>query len=153
MTATSNNGSSPQPDPDPKPDRSRYEPLQRYTDFVGRVQRLGARSRRADSSRWLLIAGGVLVPLGLFLVILGWSGAASTPFVFEQIPYLISGGLLGVGLMVLGGIIYFSYWLTLIVRETRQERRELIEILSALRAEAAERAAQPAPRAKSSRAR
>jgi hypothetical protein len=110
------------------------ESLRRYGEYLSRLRGLRSPARRGDTNRWLLVAGGILVPLGIFLVLLGWSGAAATPLVFEQIPYLISGGLLGVGLMVLGGLLYFSYWMTILVRETRHERRELLEILAALRA-------------------
>jgi hypothetical protein len=39
------------------------------------------------------------------LVILGWAGAAGTPLLFERIPYLISCGLLGLGLIFCGGFV------------------------------------------------
>jgi hypothetical protein len=133
--------------------RPESEPLRRYTEYMSRLQGLRPGSRRGDASRWLLVAGGILVPLGIFLVLLGWSGAAATPLVFEQIPYLISGGLLGVGLMVLGGIVYFSYWMTVLVKESRQERRELLEIIATLRADpTAPTPTAPAPAARSKRA-
>jgi hypothetical protein len=79
--------------------------------------------------RWLLIVGGVLVPIGILLVVLGWIGASRTPFVFEQIPYLISGGLLGISLVFGGGFVYFAYWQTRTVRDARQHQQELLAAL------------------------
>lgn len=40
---------------------------------------------------------------GFLLIVLGWNGAASKDFVQGQFPYLISGGLAGVSL-VIGGV-------------------------------------------------
>lgn len=94
-------------------------------------ERAGAlRSRRTGSGvddRWLLIGGGVAMPLGLVLILLGWYGSAQTALPFEQTPYLISGGILGLALVVGGGLLYFAYWLTLLVREGRSERERVAE--------------------------
>lgn len=40
---------------------------------------------------------------GFLLIVLGWNGAASLDYVQGQIPFLISGGLAGTGLIV-GGV-------------------------------------------------
>ena len=74
--------------------------------------------------RALLIIGGVALFGGLAAIIIGWVGASHTPNVFEQIPYMISGGLLGLGLIFIGGSFYFSYWLTRMVQENRESRQE-----------------------------
>lgn len=42
---------------------------------------------------------------GLFLVFLGWNGAATYDRVPAQLPYLISGGVAGLCLVVIGGSI------------------------------------------------
>jgi hypothetical protein len=39
---------------------------------------------------------------GFLLIVLAWSGAASTRYVDAQIPFLISGGLTGIGLVGCG---------------------------------------------------
>lgn len=126
-------------------DETASESRRRYLTHLQQLQRL--RGRRVGSGRILLIVGAVLVPLGVALVLLGWQGASGTPLVFEQIPYLISGGLLGLGLMVLGGLVYFGYWLSLLVRESRLERREMISLLSAIKSqmESASRAEEGPP--------
>lgn len=41
---------------------------------------------------------------GFLLIVLGWNGAASLDYVQGQLPYLISGGMAGVGLIV-GGLV------------------------------------------------
>ena len=43
-----------------------------------------------------------LLVLGFLLIVLAWSGAASTRYVDAQIPFVVSGGLSGIGLIVCG---------------------------------------------------
>ena len=100
------------------------------SSFAARVQRLRTRAGAGSLDRWLLIVGGVLVPLGICLVLLGWIGASRTPLVFEQTPYLISGGLLGTCLVFGGGFIYFSYWQTVRVRDARAQHAEVVGVLN-----------------------
>jgi hypothetical protein len=105
------------------------------TDSVGRLDRLGTAvskirgGRRIDIDRAQLIGGGALAVLGLAAIVVGWLGAANTGFEFEQIPYLISGGLLGLALCFLGGFVYFAYWITRLVRESRTQSERAAEIL------------------------
>ena len=47
-------------------------------------------------------------------------GAAHTGHVYEQTDYLISGGLLGLGLIFIGGFLYFGYWMTRQIRVTEE---------------------------------
>jgi hypothetical protein len=108
------------------------DPMVRQERLAGRVGRLRTRSGNGNLDRWLLLTGGALMPLGFLLVILGWAGASHTPLLFEQIPYLISGGLLGVALVFAGGFVYFAYWMTLLVRESRTARVDLQASLSRL---------------------
>lgn len=75
------------------------------------------------SDNWLLIVGSALLPLGIGLILLGWYGAAQTTLDWEQTPYLISGGLLGLGILGIGTAMYFSYWMTRLVRNTEASAR------------------------------
>ena len=105
-----------------------------------RLQRLseGVRNLRAGggtlhlSERVLLVLAGILAPTGLGLVVLGWRGAATTPNLFEQIPYLISGGLLGLGCVFLGSFFYFAHWLTELVKEHRAQSAAVVEAIGRL---------------------
>jgi hypothetical protein len=99
------------------------------------LTRVGGSVAGADRlERWLLIGGGVLLPLGLLVIVLGWYGASRTGRLFEQIPYLISGGMLGLGLVVAGGFFYFGYWLTRIVKESRAQADRAVEALARIEA-------------------
>lgn len=86
---------------------------------------LAGRARSMDAARVLLRVGAIAVPLGLLAIVLGYWGAAHAPREIEQTPYLISGGLLGLALVVVGGFAYFGYWLS---RTVAQQQR-IIELL------------------------
>ena len=119
---------------------------------VARHQRLAAgvaalRVRRSGGvplERVLLIVGSVLVPLGALLILLGWYGASHTPNLFEQVPYLISGGLLGLAFVAAGGFFYFGYWLTKQVYEARSQNDQLVAALNRIEGQL-NRDAYPAP--------
>ena len=102
------------------------------------VKKLQARAGWRQLERWLLILGAFLLVLGIAAIGLAWYGASHTPFLFEQIPYLISGGLLGLGLAFVGGFFYFGYWLTRLLAQNRENgarmERVLVEIKDVLMA-------------------
>jgi len=82
--------------------------------------------------RVALIGGAAAMTLGLSLIFLGWYGAAHTPRLFEQIPYAVSGGIFGGALVVVGGFLYFGYWLTRIVHDGRRQTDQLTMALGRL---------------------
>jgi len=94
---------------------------QRLAAVLGRARR---QTGRVSGEQWLFVAGGALVLAGIVLVIIGWVGTSQTVLVAGQIPYVVSGGLLGLGLIFLGGFLYFGYWLALLVRDGRARREE-----------------------------
>lgn len=110
----------------------------RFSDGV-RTLRVGGASLRLEE-RLLMIVGGVIAPLGLIVVLLGWWGAAHSPYVFEQLPYLISGGLLGLGLIFLGSFFYFAHWMTQLVKEHRTQSAAIVEALERLQDEVGKQA-------------
>lgn len=117
------------------------------------VRSLRTRAGGVDAARLLLVIGGVLIPLGVVLIVLGWWGAANTPRVYEQIPYSISGGMLGLALVFAGGFTYFAYWLTQLVYAVRRDaadNRAVLERIETLLASggalaAADRDSPPVP--------
>jgi hypothetical protein len=92
------------------------------------VRNLATRASRPEAERVLRLAGPVLLPTGAIVILLGWYGAANTTRVFLQIPYLISGGLLGLGLMFAGGFLYFARWITDLLDESRRTAAEAHEV-------------------------
>lgn len=111
-------GQEPSAGPSRPRGRSGAERLAALRQAVGKL-----RIRRVSLplERWLMVVGGGLIVAGVAIIILGWYGAAHTPYGFEQVPYLISGGLLGVALTVLGGLFYFAFWLTRQIQEGRRQ--------------------------------
>ncbi|MHB8438708.1 MAG: hypothetical protein ACYDD4_06045 [Acidimicrobiales bacterium] len=81
-----------------------------------------ARTRRKfDVRQIMLILGATAIALGFVAIVLGWLGAANSVYVFQEIPYLISGGLLGVALMAGGGFVFFAAWLVRMIEENRRQ--------------------------------
>ncbi|HUQ40367.1 MAG TPA: hypothetical protein VM030_09440 [Acidimicrobiales bacterium] len=79
--------------------------------------------------RWSTLGGQVglgVVLAGLVLVFLGWNGAASYDRVPAQFPYLISGGVAGLGLIILGAAL-------IVVQNQRADRAALQDALAELR--------------------
>ncbi|HVT64937.1 MAG TPA: hypothetical protein VHD81_07275 [Mycobacteriales bacterium] len=106
--------------------------------LMGRLseQTRAVRTRAAGFGfdRLMLVAGGVLMPVGIILILLGWAGASRTPFAWEQTDYLISGGILGLGLVFAGGFLYFSYWNTVRINESRAQARQVVAALGRVEA-------------------
>jgi hypothetical protein len=105
----------------------------RFARLAAATARLRGRSGPV-AERWLFAAGAVLVPLGAVVVLLGWYGTAHTTRLWQQMPYVVSGGLLGLGLMVVGGLGYFAAWLTRLVEDNRRQARELTAALERVEA-------------------
>ncbi len=95
-------------------------------------------------NQWVKLGGllGIAYCIGGFvLIFLGWNGTASKDDVPAQIPYVVSGGIAGLGLVVVGAALIVAHSL-------RTDRVELRAAIDDLRA-AVERGA-PAPAAAAS---
>jgi hypothetical protein len=125
------------PIPDlPDPDPAVAEALENGvgpTPVPTRLGRLAAVVDRARPGRggrnvrkWLETIGMSLVVFGFVLILLGWYGAAHSPYLYEEVPYLISGGLLGLALVVGGGILIRIAWN---MREIEEDRRNALAIV------------------------
>lgn len=80
----------------------------------------------------LFTIGALLMPLGIFAIFLGWYGVAHTKYQYDQLPYVVSGGLLGLALVFLGGFLYFGAWLAKIGNEQRDSARQLADAMLVL---------------------
>lgn len=75
---------------------------------------------RHNWDRMLAVAFTVV---GFVVLLLGWNGAADHVYPAAQIPYLISGGLLGLFFLGLGGTLWLS-------ADLRDEWRKLDDIFA-----------------------
>lgn len=107
----------------------------KFTEGV-RTLRVGGATVQL-SERILLVMGGIVAPLGVVIILLGYVGVANTPYEFEQNSYLISGGILGLSLVFLGSFFYFAHWLTQLVKEHRVQSAALLEAIQRLQEEVA----------------
>jgi hypothetical protein len=58
--------------------------------------------------------------LGMVAIVLGWYGAAHSSYLFQEVPYLISGGLLGVALVAGGGFLFFASWFVRMIEDNHR---------------------------------
>jgi hypothetical protein len=103
------------------------------TPVPTRLQRLAAvvdRTRRGRGGRnvrkWLQTAGMSAMVFGFVCILLGWYGAAHSPYLYQEVPYLISGGLLGVALVIGGGVLVRCAWT---MRQVEEDRRNALAIV------------------------
>jgi len=80
----------------------------------------------------MFVAGAVLMPLGILAICIGWYGSAHAHYEYDQNTYLISGGILGLGLTFFGGFLYFGAWLARVAVDQRDSARQLTDAVLAL---------------------
>ena len=94
------------------------------------------RSSLLEDNRLLPTLAASSMTLGLSAILLGWFGAARSTLIEEQVPYLISGGLLGVALALIGALLLFGHWTAVSIKEDRQRelarRQDHAELMDAL---------------------
>lgn len=120
--------------PDPETGTPRLE------EFEAELRRMKVRNSSPDAEARLLVAGVVLMPIGLVLVLIGWFGASGTTEFSSQVPYLLSGGVLGLGLTIVGAALFLRYslarylrfWLLRLVHEERAASDRNVDALTAL---------------------
>jgi hypothetical protein len=102
----------------PAPDR-----LHRLANVVDRSR--GGRSDR-DVRKIMQILGMLTIGFGIACIVFGWYGASHSPYLYQEIPYLISGGLLGLALVIAGGILVRCAWS---LRQVEEARRNALAIV------------------------
>lgn len=96
----------------------------------------------ADTETLLVKLGIGLPLLGIVLILFAWYNASGTAYAADQIPMLISGGLLGLGLVIvgLGLFVRFSlarilrFWLARLVVEQQAQTDRVVEALARVEA-------------------
>jgi hypothetical protein len=102
---------------------------------AGRMRRL--RTSNLDlRNTWQVVVGSLLLPLGIAFILLAWNGAAHGRVDQQQIPYLVSGGIGGLAVVMIGCFFYWAHWLYRIYdqadlhhQEALQEQREMMRAL------------------------
>ncbi len=109
----------------------------RLAEFQSEVERLHIKGSSPTTEQRFLTAGIVMMPLGIALVLIGWFGASGTTDFTAQVPYLISGGVLGLAVSVVGAALflryslarYFRYWLMRLIYEERSSTDREVDAL------------------------
>ena len=109
----------------------------RIEEFKEEIAGLGLRAPGDATERpWQVGGIACLVAAGVALF-LGWWGASGTSKPYEQFPYLISGGAMGVALAVIGAALlvrasmarYLRFWF---IRQIYEERIQADRIIEAI---------------------
>jgi len=90
------------------------------------------RSTGGSGDRIFQLVGGALLLIGLLAIFAGWYGVSHTAREWRQTPYIMSGGILGLALVFIGGFAYFALWLTRLVEMTHRQTAVLERIERAL---------------------
>jgi len=112
----------------------------RLDEFQAELARLRVRRTSPTTEQRLLLAGVVMMPLGLVLVLVGYLGASGTTEFSSQVPYLLSGGVLGLGVTVVGAALFLRYslarylrfWLLRLIFEEHTTADRQVEALERL---------------------
>lgn len=115
---------------------------QRIEQFKQEIQEMRVSAPEDASDRRWLIAGLALPVIGLVVIGIGWWGASGTAYPAEQLPYVVSGGLGGIALVVIGAAVfvryslsrYLRFWLIRMVYEERAQVDREVEVLERIEA-------------------
>jgi hypothetical protein len=89
---------------------------ERAAELRQRIADVPVPERLAAGEARLRTAGLLLPLIGLALIGVAWFQASGTSYVAEQIPYLISGALAGLGVLVIGVGLYVRFSLASLLR-------------------------------------
>jgi len=110
---------------------------ERVEQFKEEIAGLGLRAPGdAAEQRWK-VGGVALVVVGFLVILVGWWGASGSTQPSAQLPYLLSGGFLGLGLVALGAALlvraslagYLRFWFIRMVYEERIQTDRSVAVL------------------------
>ena len=79
---------------------------ERVEQFLAGVYALQIPSQIERRERRLYAVGIVTAIAGFAVIGMGWWGASGTKYVYQEIPYVISGGIFGISLVVVGAALF-----------------------------------------------
>lgn len=119
--------------------------------FAERIQQMHVPEPKADREALLLRVGAALIVVGLIAIVVAYIGASGTAVVAEQIPYAISGGVIGLALIIIGSALairfslarLFRFWLARVTYEHQAQTDRTVEALGRIEAALGGRAPGP----------
>jgi hypothetical protein len=122
-------------------------PSARMAEFERQVAALRLRGQGGSLEGRLLWIGIGMLVLGLLMVGIAWFRASDTTVQHEQIDYLISGGIGGIGVTLIGAAIYLRIsltrylrlWLVRLLYEQRAQTDRTVDALERIEAALRER--------------
>jgi hypothetical protein len=112
----------------------------RAEQFLADVYALQIPSRTERRERRLYLAGLLLTVAGLAVIGLGWWGASGTKYTYQEIPYVISGGIFGAAMVIIGAALFARYsaarllrfWLARLVADQQLQADRIVEAITSL---------------------
>jgi hypothetical protein len=112
----------------------------RAEQFLADVYTLQIPSQTERRERRLYEAGLVIAVAGFAIIALGWWGASGTKYTYQEIPYVISGGILGVALVIIGAALFarhsaarlLRFWLARLVADQQIQTDRIVDAITAL---------------------
>ncbi|HEY5171910.1 MAG TPA: hypothetical protein VIK54_09310 [Acidimicrobiia bacterium] len=112
----------------------------RVEQFLAGVYALQIPSQTERREHRLYGAGIVIACAGFAVIGLGWWGASGTKYTYQEIPYVISGGIFGAALVLVGALLFARYsaarllrfWLARLVADQQVQTDRVIDAIAAL---------------------
>jgi hypothetical protein len=112
----------------------------RVEQFLADVYALQIPSQTERRERRLFWSGVVIAIAGFVVIGLGWWGASGTKYVYQEIPYVISGGIFGASLVIVGAALFARYsvarllrfWLARLVADQQVQTDRVVDAIAAL---------------------
>lgn len=94
----------------------------------------------ADAEALLMKLGVALPVIGVVLILAAWWNSAGSKYVADQIPMLISGGILGTGLILVGVGLFIRFslarllrvWMARVVAEQQVQTDRVVDAMGAV---------------------
>lgn len=112
----------------------------RVEQFIADVNQLRVPSQVGRREHTLLAVGVAITVAGFVSIGLGWWGASGTKYVYQEIPYVISGAIFGAALVVVGAALFARYsaarllrfWLARLVADQQTQTDRIVDAIAAL---------------------